>query len=173
MEEYIDIIGYEGYYQVSNFGNIKSIQKTRAINGIIKPSSRNGYYSVNLHKNNKISTKLVSRLVAIHFIPNTENKPMVNHKDGNKLNNNISNLEWVTNKENIRHAWDNGLCKVSDNLREKARDRKSIKVINTVTNEIYYSIKQAAIQNKLSKNWLRYQVIKSKKNKSNFIKYAK
>lgn len=68
--------------------------------------------TVTLYGNNKkIKLFRVSRLVAMAFIPNPENKPQVNHKDGNKLNNNVDNLEWVTQIENQYHAWGNGLNK--------------------------------------------------------------
>lgn len=68
--------------------------------------------NVVLYKNGKQKNISVHRLVGIMFIPNPENKPEINHKDTNKLNNHISNLEWNTKKENIEHAWDNGLCKI-------------------------------------------------------------
>ena len=114
-----DIKGYEGCYQVSNLGRIKSLDrmtnnqygeyfmKGRILkNSIIKDK---GYCRVSLNNGNgKISTR-VHRLVAEAFIPNPENKPEVNHKDGNKLNNCVSNLEWCTNKENIEHSIRTGL----------------------------------------------------------------
>lgn len=70
-----------------------------------------GYVYVCLFKNNRQKTFRVNRLVALMFIPNPENKPEVNHKDGNKLNNCVSNLEWNTTKENIEHAYRTGLNK--------------------------------------------------------------
>ena len=108
-----DIKEYEGLYQVSNLGRVKSLPKIqgRTLNKeiILKPRKKNGYYQRALSKN-KISKRfLVSRLVAIAFIPNPKNKQTVNHIDGNKLNNNIKNLEWNTRSENTLHAFRIGL----------------------------------------------------------------
>lgn len=75
--------------------------------------NKKGYLNIDLYKNGKRSKNRVNRLVATAFIPNPDNKPEVNHKDGNKTNNHASNLEWVTKKENCRHAWDNNLVKPS------------------------------------------------------------
>lgn len=101
-----DIKGYEGLYQVSNTGKVISILSRRERKVSVKD---NGYGYLPLVKY-KIHTKFqIHRLVAEHFIPNSENKPEVNHKDGNKLNNCADNLEWVTHKENIAHAHREGL----------------------------------------------------------------
>ena len=99
MEEiWKDIIDYEGTYQVSNFGNIKGY------NGLRKPDNSNGYSKLTLHLNSKKHKFYAHRLVAIHFIPNPNNLPQVNHKDGDKFNNHIDNLEWVSRIENMCHA---------------------------------------------------------------------
>lgn len=87
-------------YFVSNYGNIR--HNNKILKGWIQNT---GYRTVALHEK-KYS---VHRLVAQAFIPNPEDKPQVNHIDGNKLNNKANNLEWVTSKENVKHAWDNGL----------------------------------------------------------------
>ena len=116
-----DIQGYEGLYQISNLGRIKSLERmiitsnniTKKISEkILKPCLRkNGYYSIVLQKNNKSKYYTIHRLVAKEFIPNPNNLPQVNHKDGNKLNNNINNLEWCTNSDNTQHGYDNKLYK--------------------------------------------------------------
>jgi hypothetical protein len=93
-----DIIGYESYYQVSNLGNIRSLDRVinnKKYKGQLKKLglSENGYYRVSLQKNMERRQFMVHRLVAIMFIDNPSNKSFVNHKDGNKLNNHMNNLE--------------------------------------------------------------------------------
>lgn len=103
---YADVVGYEGLYQISADGKVKSpkgIKKTEITN--------NGYERVNLFKNGKCKHFSVHRLVASAFIPNPENYEMVNHIDGNKLNNCVSNLEWCDASYNTRHAYENNLIK--------------------------------------------------------------
>lgn len=120
MEVWKDVKGYEGLYQVSNLGRVKSLKRQRNANlmysktatvpeRILKYGVSQGYLAVTLAKN-KVNTKIrVHKLVAINFIPNPENKPYINHKDGNKHNNAVDNLEWATPKENTKHAIDYGL----------------------------------------------------------------
>lgn len=105
-----DVKGYEGLYQVSNLGRIKSFHKEDEI--IMKCFlSKNGYVRVCLTKFGVGSKKLVHRLVAQAFIPNPNNLPQVNHKDGNKQNNKVDNLEWCTPSENMLHSYKNNLEK--------------------------------------------------------------
>ena len=92
-----DIKGYEGLYQVSNLGRVKSKRK------ILSPS-KGEYLKVVLSKNGVEKVYTIHRLVAKAFIDNFENKPQVNHKDENKHNNVVDNLEWVTNKENMNYG---------------------------------------------------------------------
>lgn len=111
-EQWKDITGYEGEYLVSNLGNIKSIKRYhRGYDVVLKPlktgpdwKNENCYLQVTLSKKNKTEKKLIHRLVAEAFIPNPDNKPQVNHIDGNKANNHIDNLEWSTESENSNHA---------------------------------------------------------------------
>ena len=106
QEIWKDVIGYEGKYQISNLGNVKSL-KSFDLNGkpiILKTHDVRGYVAVNLYQNNKIENALVHRLVAIHFIPNENNYKEVNHKDENKRNNCVDNLEWCTHKYNMNYA---------------------------------------------------------------------
>jgi len=106
-ELFKDIEGQEGRYAISNFGRVWSYRKKNNIPKFLKKDIRNGYYAVKLGKYGKKMS--IHRLVALAFIDNPENKEYVNHIDGNKLNNHIDNLEWVTAKENIHHAQINGM----------------------------------------------------------------
>ena len=111
--------GFEGYYQVSNQGDVKSLERTVPhSDGSIQPvrerilkqqKNYKGYMVVKLSKNHKSISITVHRLVLLAFVPNPENKPTGNHKDCNKLNNFVENLVWNTYKENMCHAIKNGL----------------------------------------------------------------
>ncbi|MGD0340522.1 MAG: NUMOD4 domain-containing protein [Bacteroidales bacterium] len=113
------IIGYEGLYEVSNYGEVKSLRRIcdsrywRPVKERILKSakSKGGYCGVILSDNKKKKRYLVARLVLIAFIPNPENKPQANHKDGDKSNNTLPNLEWSTRSENQKHAYRIGLKK--------------------------------------------------------------
>jgi len=107
-ETWKDVKGYEGLYQISSWGNVKSFH--RYPEGVIlKTSFRNKYANVWFSNNGKGKSYVIHRLVAIHFVDNFKNKPQVNHKYGNKLNNYWKDLEWMTNQENSDHAFENGL----------------------------------------------------------------
>lgn len=111
-EIYRDIPGYEGLYQISNYGNIKSLPRKRCKGCILKPYyPKNGYPHVMLSKNGIEKCYKVHRLVAEVFIPNPDKKPEVNHKNANKSDNKAENLEWCTTFENYAHARNMGLFK--------------------------------------------------------------
>ena len=99
IEEWRNIIGFEGLYQVSNLGRVKSL-KDRYNNPreiIMKQNlMKDGYYQIGLWKNSKVKNYFVHRLVAIAFIPNPDNLPFINHIDEDKTNNCVDNLEWCT-----------------------------------------------------------------------------
>jgi hypothetical protein len=112
VEQWKDITDYEGYYKISNLGRVKSLEKTliiREIKRVYKPLikkshiSKRGYWEIGLYKNSLQVKKKIHRLIALCFIDNPKNNPQINHIDGNKLNNEISNLEWVNNRENTCH----------------------------------------------------------------------
>lgn len=119
-EIWIDIIGHEALYQISTKGKLRSLDrivkhpngksnfpiKGRFLNPSITP---NGYFRYSISKEHKRTYESVHRAVAIHFIPNPENKPFVNHKNGIKTDNRVENLEWCTAKENSAHAISTGL----------------------------------------------------------------
>lgn len=108
-EKWKPIVNYEGLYEISSFGRVKSIKRNGTLGGIIKPQkTKHGYYAIYLSKNNIVGRYTAHRLTAQAFIQNKENKPYINHIDSNKLNNNVSNLEWCTAKENIQHASSKG-----------------------------------------------------------------
>ena len=106
-----DILGYKGHYQASNLGRIKSL-KNRKNNGILSDKSGDARYLGTMLCKDGIRIRYsIHRLIAETFIPNPENKSQINHKDGNRYNNFVGNLEWVTASENGKHAYRNGLAK--------------------------------------------------------------
>lgn len=129
-ERWKDIEGFEGYYQVSNIGRIRSVDRcAKSYNGerivkgkVLKPvmSKKTGYYQINLYKGGKKRGFNVHFLVAMAFVEQN-GKPFVNHKDGRKTNNVADNLEWVTNRENQHHALKLGLNKNYGAKNYKAR----------------------------------------------------
>lgn len=112
MEEmWKPIKNYEGLYEVSNFGNVKRINKVTQ-NRILKPYGER-YPTVSLSKNDKRALYRVHKLVANHFIEKPESHFQVNHKDGIRTNNHIDNLEWVSPSDNVLHAYKIGLIDAS------------------------------------------------------------
>ena len=105
-EEYRDVVGFEDYFQISNLGNVFSKRRNRILK---QTKCKTGYWTFGTSINGIAHYFRVHRLVAEAFIPNPESKPYVNHIDGCKTNNILSNLEWVTAKENTIHAWATGL----------------------------------------------------------------
>lgn len=111
-EKWLPIKGYEGKYEVSNLGNVKSLKRLSTVwdgyqkkkDRLLKPNiNNNGYATVSLCKDAKVKVMLIHRLVAIAFVPNPHNKPIVDHIDTNPLNNRADNLRWCTQKENCNN----------------------------------------------------------------------
>lgn len=135
MESWKDIKGFEGYYQISTEQIVRGLKRTvkkpfgfRTVRErIIKTYLHNcGYWQVLLRKEGKTKRFVIHRLVADAFIPNPLNLPQVNHKNGIKTDNRIENLEWVTEKQNINHAWRTGLIDIEGvKERGKAAAKKS------------------------------------------------
>ena len=175
-----DIKDYEGLYQVSNLGRVKSCERYRKTknNGkcivpekILKLNTgKDGYLRIDLCYNNKHKNCQVHRLVAQTFIPNPENKPQVNHIDCNRQNNNVSNLEWVTPQENTQHAKKLGRLKGNihaDKEQARKNGKKSSKpviVVNTNTGEeLYFESRiEAARQLHLSDGYICKVINKQK-----------
>ena len=127
QEIWKDVFGYEGLYRISNQGKIISLKFNHStVEREIKPFDNGGYLRVALYKDNKKKKLLVHRLVADHFIDNPYKKPCVNHIDGNKTNNSVSNLEWVTHKENTNHAIETGLRKRECPINNRRRGNNPI-----------------------------------------------
>lgn len=105
QEVWRDVVGYEGLYKVSNLGNVYSCKRKKCLSPNIPKSCVNVTYHsiVTLRKDGKQKCFGVHRLVAMAFIPNPDNLPIVNHKDGNKQNNAVDNLEWCTQRYNVEH----------------------------------------------------------------------
>lgn len=107
------IVKFEDRYEVSSLGRVRSLQDNHGKDRInlkkLSLSWNKQYLQVQLFHKNKNNHRLVHRLVAEAFIPNPDSKPYINHIDGNKFNNHVSNLEWCTQQENVQHAYNTGL----------------------------------------------------------------
>lgn len=143
-EAWKPVIGYKGVYEVSSLGRVKSIDRVipyatgnhRPAKGYMQfqRMDKNGYLSVGLWAANKEKRHSVHRLVAKSFISNVDNKPVVNHKDSNRVNNVTCNLEWCTASENMRHA-----VKAGSKIGAKGEDSGVAKLNNSQVLEIFSS----------------------------------
>lgn len=170
-----DVMGYEGYYQVSNHGRVRSLMKREAHirkeprikkHGTLK----NGYKLVILWKKFKLKNFLVSRLVALHFIPNPLGLREVNHIDCDKSNNAVSNLEWVSSKENKIHAIKHGLSAKGSRMGTSKLDEDDVLAIRTLftqtpqeTTAALFGVQQMTISKILRyKMWTNIEHLKAK-----------
>lgn len=122
------VVGYEGLYSISTFGNVKSFQRNRQI--IMNPATtRYDYKRLSLKKNGVKKSVFVHRLVAKAFIPNPHNKRTVNHKNFNTHDNRVENLEWCTQQENITHSVLNGRNSRGENFgRAKLKETQILEI---------------------------------------------
>lgn len=160
MEIWKSIKGYEGIYEVSNYGRIKSLSritsnnrrlKEKIINGGYYP---NGYKLVCLRKNGINKNHLIHRLVAEAFILNPNNYSVVNHLDGNKKNNHVSNLEWCTQSDNLKHAIEIGM------IDSQCKIRREVTISKNNTTIVFESMKGCASFFGFEKGWLHNRMRK-------------
>lgn len=146
VEIWKDTYIYSEQYQVSNTGTVRN----KITGHILKPQLDNkGYFRVRMSLHDKKATAKIHRLVAVAFIPNPENKPQVNHIDADKRNNDVRNLEWVTNGENQIHAYKMGLYRVTG---QGGRKKIPVLKVNLLTGEVegkYSSLAEAAKSNNI------------------------
>ena len=169
LEVWKDIEGYEGYYQVSNKGRVRSLDRFVAVSNkkyknntrkrmsgkVLSPHLYNhGFYpAISLCKDNKWRTKRIHRLVAEAFIPNPNNYPQINHIDGNKQNNCVENLEWCTDRYNKDHAKENDLYNHDPKVPTKSvvqLDKETNEYINRFDSIVDAANKTGANQGRIS-----------------------
>lgn len=155
METWKDIEGYEGIYQVSSFGRV--ISMPRKVNNRwgyfiskqknIKPRiSKCGYGFVALYKNNKRKDVRIHRLVANAFLNNLNCYPIINHKDGNKMNNNVENLEWCSYSQNTNHAIENNLIRFYKGSQNKKARKIAQCDLNGNVVKVWFGVRDVARQ---------------------------
>ena len=148
-EIWLPIEGYENLYEVSNLGRVRRLESfvtntngvRRKVPGkILKPGTARGYLIVNLSKNGISRPFLIHRIVSTAFLPNPDNLPQVNHRDENKQNNSVENLEWCSAKDNNNYGTRN----------KRISEKRSKQVLCVELNQIFPSLNEAARQLRLS-----------------------
>lgn len=164
MEIWREISGTNGKYQVSNYGRVRSRRKI-----LLSTVDKKGYERIKL---SNFFTIKVHREVAKAFIENPENKPQVNHKDGDKLNNHFENLEWATNLENSHHAIENNLWENVFAASKITNDKRKTPIIavNIITSETLYFSSMSDAERRLNTRHIN-EVIKGKRTQANGYKF--
>jgi len=173
MEVWKDVKNYEGIYKISNTGKVKSLERIIVFGNksalrpekILKTRYGKVGYEYCILSDNKVKKTLkIHRLVALHFVPNPDNKKQVNHKDGNKANNNDWNLEWNTPKENIKHAYKIGLRKGIRGIKSHLSKLTEDNVLNIRKEYLTGNISQGKLGNKYGVSQGQIQRIVKNKN---------
>ena len=161
----IDIV--DGKYQISTFGNVRRVYKNKT-KEIVTFETEKGYKRATLHFKGRTYYIKVHRLVALAFIPNPDNKPQINHKDGNKLNNCVDNLEWVTDLENKQHA-----SLYIPQANKRGGKKPIALLVDGKETKRFGSISQAAKEMNLSTHHIYYQLLVNKvKPKDRHLKWV-
>lgn len=159
MENWKDITNYEGLYMVSDLGNIKRIYKNGKTRIMIGGIQNGGYKYVSLTKDSVSKVKTIHRIVAIHFIENPFNKSDVNHKNSDRKDNRVLNLEWNTRSENLKHGYRSGNRKSSMigksgensiNGKQVLQFSKDYKLLNCFTSAVCAEIKTGVSRSNIS-----------------------
>ena len=165
---------YKGLYQVSNYGNVKNLKRNKLLS---LNAQKDGYVRVNLKKNKEQKSYAVHRLVALVFIYNIDNCKEINHKDENRLNNCVENLEWCTAKYNSNYGnrnkkiseWNKGIAHSRNGIKKIYKGRK---VIDLITKKIYENSNQYAIEKGINYKTLNNNLRgERKKNNYNIMYY--
>jgi len=161
------IEGFDDKYQVSNLGRVKSLipwSKTHTTERILRQGNLHGYYRVELYLNKKKISYGVHRLVGQAFIPNPNNLPYINHKNGRPSENYVENLEWVTPQQNIQHAFRTGLYDLEKRKGEKNSQSKlteeKVREIRQIYDGKENSYKTLGIKYGVSNTLIKYVVKK-------------
>lgn len=173
QETWKDVVGYEGLYMVSNLGRIKSID--RVVKGkrkgamkrkghLMKPFSHpSGYLQIGLCKDGEINKQLLHRIVAISFLKNPENLPEVNHKNSDRKDCSVINIEWCDKDQNMLHA------KKLERFKQGGNHYRARIILDTSTGVFYESVKEAATFTRYSYGYILQMMKGVKRNTSSLI----